>query len=131
MNELSALIQKTRKVIPEGMLAAIVTAATEVVEESPKFSGQLRASTNIGFNSPDLSVVLVDNYVYNAISATASSASKRFSIQIKQYKPGDTIYISNNLPYADVQEFKYGNLMFTAAALRFSFALDAGINAAK
>ncbi len=131
MNELSVLIQKTRKVIPDGIAKAIEITAVAVVDESPKFSGQLRASTNIGFNSPDNSVVLVTNYVRNAIQGTRSAARARFRSVITGYKPGDVVYISNNLDYAAAQEYYYRNLMFTQAAKRFNAALDAGINAAK
>lgn len=130
MNELSALIEKSRNKIPNAIKTAVVDTAVAVVKESPYFSGQLKASTNISFNNPDLSVVTAENYEYGAIQATDSSAENTFNSVIGGYKLGDTVFISNDQDYAAIQEYKRGHLMFSKAAKGFQMTLDRAVNAA-
>ena len=124
MNQLTAQIRSTRKDIPEGIKRASVTAANEVVTQSPRFSGQLRASTNIGLSSPDLSVVIAPVYEFNAIPDAEFRSMSKFPGAISTFRVGDTIYISNNLHYAWFQEREAGHLMFAKAAQRFQTILD-------
>lgn len=131
MNELSVLLQKTRKVIPEGIKRASVMAVEDVVDESPIFSGQLRASTRIGLNAPDLNKVMAPVYFQGAISNPEGISKGRAAAAIARYRAGDTVYISNDQDYATVQEYERGHLMFNKAAARFARNLDDAIDAAK
>lgn len=131
MNELSRLIQEARDAIPEGIKGAIEKAANTAVGYQPKFSGQLRMSTNIGINSPDLSIAVAGMYVRDYFKGTRAAAAGRFAASVERYKPGDTVYISNNQPYAAEQEHEAGHLAFTRAAAEFQSDLDSSINEAK
>jgi|GEM_PF-5909786 len=131
MNELSVLISKTRDVIPEAIQQASVSTVGVVVDASPKFSGQLRASTRLGFNSPDLTVVIAPVYAFGAVSGAEQISKGRAAAVASRYKQGDTIYISNDLPYAWTQEREAGHLMFAKAAAAFPQLLDEAINAAQ
>ena len=131
MNELSILISKARKVIPEAIKQASVGAVHDVVNESPIYSGQLRASTRLGLNSPDLNKVMAPVYFQGAISNPEEISKGRAAAVVERYKAGDTIYISNDQDYAATQNYEYGHLMFEKAAARFPATLDAAVNAAK
>lgn len=125
MNELSAAFKKVREqVLPEAIKDAAIQTGLTAVHESPRFSGQLRASTKIGINSVDSGVVLAPVYEYNAIPDAEARAARGFSAAISGYSLGDTIYISNNQPYASEQEYEAGHLMFTKAAQMFNRELD-------
>ena len=91
-------------------------SADRIPGNTPKFSGQLRASTNIGINGVDDSVTLVANYQRNAIRGELAAATARFKLVSSRIRAGDTVYISNDLPYAAEQEFQRGHLMFTKSA---------------
>lgn len=125
MNELSAEISKVRSEIPDDIKSAVINAASVVVDNSPKFSGQLRASIRVGLNAPDLSVVLAPRYERGAISNPEGISKAKVAKAIAGYKPGDTLYISSNLPYAWIQERKYNHLMFAQGAASIPVFLNA------
>lgn len=125
MNELTAEIQRAREDVTESVKTAVIKSAAVVVEASPKYSGQLRASIRVGINSPDLSFVLAPVYTYGAIRNPESISKTKVASAIANYRPGDTIYISSNLPYAWTQERKYGHLMFAQGAASLPVFLDA------
>lgn len=124
MNELTALLQAARKGLPKGIAKATVKTANAVVVGSPRFSGQLRASTKIGVNAPEKSVVIAPVYFFNAIPNAEFLSMSRFPSDVASFKVGDTLYVSNNLPYAEFQELEAGHLMFARAAKRFQSFLD-------
>ena len=131
MNELSVLIEEARDIIPEAIKSAAEKTANTAVGYLPKFSGQLRMSTNIGFNEPDLSIAIAALYVRNFFTGTRADAARRFASTSQGYMPGDTIFISNNQPYASDQEWNAGHLAFTRAAAEFQSDLDEALREAQ
>lgn len=129
MNELSAAIDAIRKAVPKAVEKAVLESVVSIADNAPKFSGQLRASINVGFNDPDMDVVLAPVYERNAIANPEQKSKARARKAMKGYRLGDMIYISNNLPYAAVQEYEAGHLMFTIAANLFATKLERNFNA--
>lgn len=61
----------------------------EAVARSPIDTGEYQASWRIAVNTPDLSVA----------NGKALNTAQQIG-KLKQVKPGDTIFVSNNVPYA-------------------------------
>ena len=129
MNDLSEKIQKIKDRLKNSVRRAVVSTGVDIVANTPKYSGQLRASTNISLNSPDLSIVEVANYEFNAIQGTGAAAKRSFEQVASYFKPGDTIHITNNQPYAKSQEYEYGHMMFNKGAANFPSKLKGDFNA--
>jgi len=104
----------------EGKIAkATVSLANDVVSETRKFSGQLRASVNYALGEADLSKVIVANYEKNALTNVKASQSARFNRLSKGFKIGDTVVVSNSHDYARIYEYVRGDRMFGLAVQRF------------
>ena len=91
-------------------------SADRVPKLTRKFSGQSRASINMGVGSPDNRVVLVENYRKNAIQGELAAATRRFKQVSSGIGVSDTVYISSALDYSPIVECKLGDLSFTKSS---------------
>lgn len=110
--------------MPGAIKGAVLDTGVGIVQTQGVFSGQLRASTNVNLNSPDLNQITVANYVRNAITRTSDSAKGVFKLRLLNYKPGDEIWITNNKDYAGYDEYKHGRLSFNTGKALFQSRLD-------
>lgn len=77
---------------------------TNVVMKSPVDSGRLRGNWNVGINNVDFTEYPAD---YGKLGAAPDSTSLiRATTSLSNFKMGDVIWISNNLPY--VHKLEYG-----------------------
>lgn len=77
---------------------------TKVVMKSPVDTGRLRGNWNIGINMTDVTEYPADPSTLN--SPPNSLSLVRATSALNNFKLGDTIFISNNLPY--VYPLEYG-----------------------
>ena len=127
MVSFSELIKKARTDSPKVTRKAVLETAVGIVGRQGHFSGQLRASTNVALNKPDLSQIDVANYQRNAITNTKSSARARFKLVLESFKNGDVVFISNNKDYATYDEFKNGRLAFEGGKDLFQSTLNKAV----
>lgn len=98
-------------------LAEISSSASAigVVDDTPKFSGQARASVNYSIGKINKNVVIVANYQKNAIIGTRSTARSLFKNTSKKLKLGQTVFITSSISYAATIEYVYGYRPFGKA----------------
>ena len=112
MNLSQVLIKKIRPRLEKKVKKAVPDVVGLIANRQGKFSGQLRASNNVGLGSADLSKVEVVNYVADAISGTTLIARSNAKAVIQAFKLGQNVVISNNHDYAIYDEFKHGRLAY-------------------
>ena len=128
MASLSQILkEEVHKDVETSIGEAVVGSVKTIVNRQGKFSGQLRASNNVGLGAPDLSKVEVANYVENAISGTRSLAVSKAREVVKNIKLGQAIFISNNHDYVLYDEIRPGRLAYTGAGDMFPQALDKAV----
>lgn len=67
---------------------------------SPIASGRLAASMRVGLNAIDHSIEPADpNYEYHGPRTIRNRAISRVAALLRRFRIGDTIYISNSVPY--------------------------------
>lgn len=100
--DLSKILDKAKDNASQVARAIALELETRVVLKSPVDSGRLRGNWNVGINSIDTAEKPADK--------TGSSSNTRAISSLSKFKLGDTIWITNNLPYVQKLEFGlYGN----------------------
>lgn len=80
-------------------------ALAGVLEKSPVDTGRFKANWRVGINAPDRSTIVGRKDTSPVgTPGRATSTFARVSTKLAKVKGGSTIYISNNLPYAQVLE---------------------------
>ena len=111
MANLSSVLKTKIKLRAEKKVKTVVPKiVTVITKRQGKFSGELRASNNVAINAPDLSKVMVANYVKDAIGGTVNLATRNAVLGVAPFKLGDKVFISNNQEHAIYDEFKHGRL---------------------
>jgi len=118
MNFMQAF-DETFEEVEEVVKEPVVRMVGVITSRQGHFSGQLRASNNVGLNNPDLSIVEVANYRRNAIGRTTDLAKAHARSVLRAFKMGDAIIVSNNQPYAIHDEFRNGRLAYEIGADSF------------
>lgn len=117
MTDLSTILKKVVKKDMESVTSTTVVNSVEIiVGRQGKYSGQLRASNNVSFGSPDLSKITVANYQANAISGEQQLTINVAKEKMKSFKLGYEIHISNNQDYVWDDEVRPGRLAYHGAA---------------
>ena len=76
----------------------------EIVRRSPVDTGRYRANNQVTLNTPPQKVIdMVDSSQQG--SPPTLTQSSEVSAATNRYKPGDTIFLTNNLEYAQYIEF--------------------------
>jgi len=100
----------------EGSIKEVAPKAVKLIaERQGKFSGQLRASNNLAIDKPNLSKVTVANYVRDAIQGTRALAFHNAKRDVKPFKFGQDVHLTNNQDYAIYDEYKHGRLAYEGA----------------
>lgn len=92
--------------------AAAEEVARRVVLKSPVDTGRFRANWNLSFQAPDTSTR----------DSSANDAPARAAAKLTQYRTGQTIYITNGLPYAGRLEFDGWSKQAPAGMVRITAA---------
>ena len=128
MVNLSSILKAVvREDIEEGIKASAVDSVGLIAGRQGKFSGELRASNNIGVNSPDLSSITVANYIKDAISGTQELAVANARQVVQKFKLGDSLHLTNSKDHAKYDEYRWGRLAYTSTADVFQNTLDKNI----
>ena len=98
-----------------------------IASRQGKFSGQLRASNNVGINTTDESVINVDNYIKDAISGTTDLAKRNAQAVMTAFRLGQHVIISNNHEYAVYDEYKHGRMAYEGGSDQYQAELDRAI----
>ena len=99
---LSNILDKAKNNASQVARAIALELETRVVMKSPVDTGRLRGNWNVGINA-------VNTNEYPA-SKTGDSSNARAISALAKFKVGDTIWITNNLPYVKKLEYGlYGN----------------------
>ena len=77
---------------------------TKVVQKSPVDSGRLRGNWNVGLNGVDNTEYPIDASALGSLPS--GSGLTRSASALSSFKIGDTIFITNNMPY--VYKLEYG-----------------------
>ena len=119
MASLITALDEIKQEIEAGIRSAASETVGSIASRQGKFSGQLRASNNLGVNAPDLSEITVSNYVRNSISGTASLAKSNADRAASGFKLGGSLHLSNAKDYAVFDEYKHGRLAYESGADEF------------
>jgi hypothetical protein len=100
--DLAKILDKTKHNASQVARAVALELETRVVQKSPVDTGRLRGNWNVGLNAPNINEYPSDK--------GGSEADARALGSLSNFKLGDTIFITNNLPYVPKLEFGlYGN----------------------
>ncbi len=80
------------------------TALSGVIQRSPVDTGRFRASNRIAINTTNLSTAAESEGNPLAAGAAGGAEISRANVALRQLKWGDSIHITNNLPYAHALE---------------------------
>ncbi len=118
---------EVRSDIEDSIGEAVVSSIRVIVNRQGKYSGQLRASNNVGLDASDLSVITVVNYERDAISSTRGLAVSSAERAVRGFQLGQDVFISNNHEYAVDDEVRPGRLAYASAAGMFPTTLRTAI----
>jgi hypothetical protein len=100
--DLNKILNKSMANASQVARAIALELESRVVLKSPVDSGRLRGNWNVGLNMPDKTEQAEDK--------SGSMANSRAVGALSSFKLGDSIFITNNLPYTHKLEFGlYGN----------------------
>jgi hypothetical protein len=95
--DLNKILNKSMTNASQIARAIAIELETRVVQKSPVDTGRLRGNWNVGINAPNMAEQGAD------ISGMESNA--RALGALSNFKLGDSIFITNNLPYTHKLEF--------------------------
>jgi hypothetical protein len=95
--DLSKILDKAKNNASQVARAVALELEGRVVQKSPVDSGRLRGNWNIGINGVNLKEYPTDK--------SGSEANSRAIGALSNFKLGDSIFITNNLPYTHKLEF--------------------------
>lgn len=102
--QISIWCNNTLDAIENGVRQVARDAFNNCVNNSPVYTGRYRSSWRIGLDSidPSTEVELPQSQSKNPVSA--ANAIQQAESALKQFKVGQTIYLSNSVPYAEAIE---------------------------
>ena len=115
MQELDKIFANHEKRFETIAKLSTADSSFQVVDDTPKFSGQARASVNYSIGGIDYSFVTVENYERDAISNTKESARSEFIFKSSFLKLGNIIFVTSSIPYVADIEYAYGYRPFGKA----------------
>lgn len=92
----AALIKKTEKSVEEVVKDTVMDLTVNLVLRSPVDTGKFRGNWNTSFNQPN----------YNTVGDVENNSVERAVKVVERYQLGDTVYITNSLPYAARLEYE-------------------------
>jgi hypothetical protein len=95
--------------------ASVLEVANRTVLRTPVDNGLLRANWLAGINSADESTT-------QSPDKGGAAATGKISAKIGGYKVGDTLYVTNSLPYAERIEYQDWSEQAPAGMMRISVA---------
>ena len=91
-DDIAAWVKKAKEEPHKVMTAAYLQLASAIIVRTPVKTGRARANWNAEINSPDISTT-------QQTDKRGTKAKREAARVATKAKPGDTLYLTNNLPY--------------------------------
>lgn len=101
--DIRKFVEKTKVREDIAIRAFVLDVFRQLLEESPVDQGRYRANWNVSVGSPNLDASKKGR-VKTARKPATPTEEARANAALAEFEPGDTIWLTNNVPYAEALE---------------------------